>query len=37
MIKRYSIKKIEQICEVEITGFSVGPDRLQTVITKEIM
>ncbi|ATZ21281.1 adenylosuccinate synthase [Mesoplasma tabanidae] len=31
------LNKIAEICEVEITGFSVGPDRLQTVITKEIM
>ncbi|AVN60095.1 adenylosuccinate synthase [Mesoplasma entomophilum] len=31
------LNKISEICEIEITGFSVGPDRLQTVITKEIM
>ncbi|ATZ20600.1 adenylosuccinate synthase [Mesoplasma coleopterae] len=34
--KKY-LNKISEICEIEITGFSVGPDRLQTVITKEIM
>lgn len=31
------LNKIAEICEIEIAGFSVGPDRLQTVITKEIM
>ncbi|ASZ08835.1 adenylosuccinate synthase [Mesoplasma chauliocola] len=31
------LNKIAELCEIEISGFSVGPDRLQTVIMKEIM
>jgi len=30
------LKLIEKICEIDIVGFSVGPDRTQTVLLKNI-